>query len=546
MRVLGGGARGEGWPQGTGCGKLAPMVKTPDLEIGDPATGTHAPGQVLPEPGGFFGHPRGLSTLFFTEMWERFSYYGMRAILLLFMTAAVAEGGLGWDAAKAGPIYGLYTAMVYLTALPGGWIADRILGQRRSVLIGGIVIALGHVSLTFHSLAFFYLGLVLIVTGTGLLKPNISTMVGGLYSPQDVRRDAGFSIFYMGINIGAFFAPLVCGFLGQSTQFRGFLASHGFNPANSWHWGFGAAAVGMTLGLIQYVLGGRRLGNAGLRPATAGDPASQAKDRRNLLISFGIFAILILVAVLVRVSVADVTRYVGYSLLVIPIAYFIFLFSQPWTTEERKHLWAILLFFLFAALFWSAFEQAGSTLNLFAQRFTRNSILGFQYPASWLQAVNSAFIWILAPVFAWIWIALGRRRKEPSSPAKFAYGLFFVGAGFLVMVGAALASGPQGGRVTPLWLLTVYLLHTVGELCLSPVGLSTMTKLAPGRVVSQMMGIWFLASSLGNFIGGQVAGVFEKFPLPWIFGSVFGVCMLFTLIAVALIRPIKRLMGEVH
>jgi POT family proton-dependent oligopeptide transporter len=204
------------------------------------------------------------------------------------------------------------------------------------------------------------------------------------------------------------------------------------------------------------------------------------------------------------------------------------------------------LFFIFAILFWSAFEQAGSTLNLFAQRFTRNSIFGFEYPASWLQAVNSAFIWMLAPVFAWIWIALGRRRLEPSSPTKFAYALFFAGAGFLVMVGAALASGPAGGRVSPVWLLTVYLCHTIGELCLSPVGLSAMTKLAPARVVSQMMGIWFLATSLGNFIGGQVAGVFEKFPLPWIFGSVAGVCMVFTLIALVLIPPIKRLMGEVH
>ncbi len=514
------------------------MVKTPDLEIANPA--------VAPEAGGFFGHPAGLSTLFFTEMWERFSFYGMRAILLLFMTAAVTEGGLGWSAAKAGPIYGLYTALVYLTALPGGWIADRILGQRRSVLIGGIVIALGHVSLTFHSLAFFYLGLVLIVTGTGLLKPNISTMVGGLYTPADTRRDAGFSIFYMGINLGAFASPLVCGFLAQSTQFRGFLQSHGMNPANSWHWGFGAAAVGMTLGLIQYVLGGRRLGNVGEQPATAGDPAVQARDRRNLLLGLAVFAVLVLVGVLLRIAMTDVTRYVGYSLLVIPILYFAFLFSQQWTSEERKHLWAILLFFVFAALFWSAFEQAGSTLNLFAERLTRNSIFGFQYPASWLQSVNSAFIWMLAPVFAWLWIALGRRRREPSSPAKFSYGLFFVGAGFLVMVGAALASGPQGGRVSPAWLLTVYLLHTIGELCLSPVGLSTMTKLAPARVVSQMMGIWFLASSLGNFIGGQVAGLFEKFPLPWIFGAVFGVCMLFTLIAVVLIKPIRRLMGDVH
>jgi proton-dependent oligopeptide transporter, POT family len=495
---------------------------------------------------GFFGHPRGLSTLFFTEMWERFSYYGMRALLLLFMTGSVATGGLGWDAAKAGPIYGLYTALVYLTALPGGWIADRLLGQRRSVLVGGIIIASGHISLIFHGLGFFYLGLALIVTGTGLLKPNISTMVGGLYTPEDARRDAGFSIFYMGINLGAFIAPLVTGFLAQSTQFQGFLASHGMNPASSWHWGFGAAAVGMTVGLIQYVLGGRRLGTAGLEPATAGDPAAQAKDRRNLLIAAGIFAVLVLVAVMVRVTVSDVTKYVGYSLLLIPVVYFAILFSQKWTPQERKHLWAILLFFIFAILFWSAFEQAGSTLNLFAQRFTRNSIFGFEYPASWLQAVNSAFIWILAPVFAWIWIALGRRKIEPSSPTKFAYGLFFVGAGFLVLVGAALSSGPAGGRVTPVWLLTVYLCHTIGELCISPVGLSAMTKLAPPRVVSQMMGIWFLATSLGNFIGGQVASVFEKFPLPWIFGAVAGVCMVFTIIALILIPPIKRLMGEVH
>jgi POT family proton-dependent oligopeptide transporter len=524
------------------------MVNTPDLEIANPADGTYArnAGQAVPGPGSFFGHPRGLSTLFFTEMWERFSFYGMRAILLLFMTAAVAEGGLGWNAATAGPIYGLYTAMVYLTALPGGWIADRLLGQRWSVLVGGIIIALGHVSLAFHSQNFFFLGLVLIVTGTGLLKPNISTMVGGLYSPQDTRRDAGFSLFYMGINIGAFFAPLVCGFLAQSTQFRGFLQSHGLNPANSWHWGFGAAAVGMTLGLIQYVLGGRHLGTTGLAPATAGNPAARAKDLRNLLIGVAILAAVIALAVLARLSMGDITRYVGYALLVIPIVYFAYLFSLKWTPEERKHLWAIVLFFVFAALFWSAFEQAGSTLNLFAERFTRTSVLGFAFPASWLQSVNSAFIWMLAPVFAVIWLALGRRRKEPSSPAKFSYGLFFVGVGFLVMAGAALTSGPAGARVSPLWLVTVYLLHTVGELCLSPVGLSTMTKLAPQRVVSQMMGIWFLASAEGNFIGGQVAAVFEKFPLPKIFGAVFGVCMLFTLIAVVLIRPLKRLMGEVH
>jgi POT family proton-dependent oligopeptide transporter len=502
---------------------------------------------------GFFGHPRGLSTLFFTEMWERFSYYGMRAILLLFMTAAVAEGGLGWNAAKAGPIYGLYTAFVYLAAMPGGWIADRLLGQRRAVLVGAIVIALGHVSLTFHGLPCFFLGLALIICGTGLLKPNISTMVGALYRPEDARRDAGFSIFYMGINIGAFVAPLICGFLAQDIRFRAFLASHGLDAASSWHWGFGAAAVGMTLGIIQYVLGGRLLGTAGLHSEDEGKAAARAKDRRLFLLSVGVCAAVIAIVALLAVSgtihidMLTLRTVVGYGLLALPPVYFAYLFTRlGWTREERKHLWAIVLFFLFAALFWSAFEQAGSTLNLFAERFTKNSILGFSYPASWLQAVNSAFVWILAPVFAWIWIALGRRRKEPSSPSKFALGLFFAGAGFLVIAFAALSSGPAGGRVTPLWLLTVYLFHTVGELCLSPVGLSTMTKLAPGRVASQMMGVWFLADSVGNYIGGRVAGLFETFPLPTIFFSVAGVCAVFTLIAVVLIKPLRRLMGDVH
>jgi len=515
-----------------------------------PSSGSAASPANAPSTG-FFGHPRGLSTLFFTEMWERFSYYGMRAILLLFMTAAVAEGGLGWDAAKAGPIYGLYTALAYLAALPGGWIADRLIGQRRAVLVGGVIIACGHLSLTLHGLPFFFLGLGLIIMGTGMLKPNISTMVGALYTPEDERRDAGFSIFYMGINIGAFVSPLVCGFLAQDPRFKAFLASHDISAAASWHWGFGAAAVGMTLGLIQYVLGGRNLGNAGLEPATT-EATARARDRRRFYIVAGcaaavIGAVLLLgVTGMVAIDMQAVAKYVGYALLLVPPVYFAFLFTQPWTPEERKHLWAIVIFFTFATLFWSAFEQAGSTLNLFAQRFTANSILGFTYPASWLQAVNSAFIWMLAPVFAWIWLALGRRHREPSSPAKFAYGLFFVGAGFLLMVGAALSSGAAGQRVTPLWLITVYLMHTIGELCLSPVGLSTMTKLAPARVVSQMMGVWFLATSLGNYLGGRVAGLFETFPLPQIFGAVTAVCMLFTLVAVALIKPVRRLMGDVH
>ncbi len=499
----------------------------------------------------FFGHPLGLSTLFFTEMWERFSYYGMRALLVLFMTAPVAAGGLGWNTAKAGPIYGLYTAMVYLTALPGGWLADRFFGQRRAVLAGGIIIACGHLSLTFHGLSTFYLGLFLIVAGTGLLKPNISTMVGALYAPNDKRRDAGFSIFYMGINLGAFAAPIICGFLAQSDRFRHFLAGMGIRPESSWHWGFGAATVGMTLGVVQYVLGGKRLGEAGLHPARAADPVVFARQKRNLLLGAG--AAVVLVAALLALRAAGVvslhadlvTRVLGYALILIPIAYFAFLFAdRELTPVERKRIAAIAVFFVFAALFWSAFEQAGSTLNLFADRFTRNSILGFTFPSSWFQSVNSLFIWVFAPVFAWFWIALGRR--EPSSPAKFAYGLFFVGAGFLTVAVAAMFSGPSGQRVGPGWLLTVYLCHTFGELCLSPVGLSTMTKLAPARFASQVMGIWFLADAMGNFVGGQVAGVFEKFPLPRLFGAVFAVCMVFTAVAILVVRPVKRLMAGVN
>jgi POT family proton-dependent oligopeptide transporter len=499
---------------------------------------------------GFFGHPRGLSTLFFTEMWERFSYYGMRAILLLFMTAPAAAGGLGWDAATAGPLYGLYTAMVYLTALPGGWIADRILGQRRTVFWGGVVIALGHVSLTVHSMAFFYLGLFLIVIGTGLLKPNISTMVGSLYTAEDNRRDAGFSIFYMGINIGAFFAPLVCGFLAQSDAFKGFLQNAGMDPRNSWHWGFGAAAVGMGLGLLQYVLGGKRLAGAGLAPDRR-DPGLYRKDVRSLLIAVGVFAgaVAILAGVhsagLFTITTERVTDFVGYVLIGFPFLYFAFLLTRPgWSPVERKRLFTIPLFFLFAALFWAAFEQAGSTLTLFAERMTRTSFLGFEFPSSWFQSVNSLYIFFLAPFFAWLWVSLGRR--EPSSPSKFAYGLLFAALGFLVMVPAALAAGENGSQVSPMWLLTVYFLHTIGELCLSPVGLSTMTKLAPERVVGQMMGVWFLASSVGNFLSGQAAGFFEAMPLPRLFGAMFLVLLVFTLVAVALVRPIRRLMSGVH
>lgn len=485
----------------------------------------------------FFGHPRGLSTLFFTEMWERFSYYGMRALLILFMTASVATGGLGFDTATAGAVYGLYTSMVYMTTLPGGWIADRLIGQRRAVLYGGIIIALGHFCMAFSSLTTFYVGLFLIVIGTGLLKGNVSVIVGQLYAKDDIRRDAGFSIFYMGINLGAFIAPLVCGYLGQEV---------------SWHLGFAAAGVGMTLGVIQYVLGSRNLGDAGLHPAPAESPQAAASLRRNatiagvallaVLAGFGIGAYTGAIPITAR-QVADGA---GIMLLAIVVLFFGWLFtSGNWSSEERKKLWVIGVLFLAAALFWSVFEQAGSTLNLFADRNTHNVVFGWSYPSSWFQSLNSLFIIALAPVFAWLWIRLARNGSEPSSPAKFAIGLVLVGAGFAVLIWAA-KMAEQGVQVSPMWLAVTYLLHTCGELSLSPVGLSAMTKLAPARIGGLMMGVWFLAASVGNFIGGRISSFYESWALPSLFGAVGLFAIGAGILLFLFVKPIKRLMGEVN
>jgi POT family proton-dependent oligopeptide transporter len=457
----------------------------------------------------FFGHPRGLSTLFFTEMWERFSYYGMRALLILFMTAAPATGGLGFDTATAGAVYGLYTAMVYLFTLPGGWIADRLIGQRQAVLYGGILIASGHFSMAVPTLATFYLGLCLIVIGTGLLKGNISVLVGQLYHAGDSRRDAGFSIYYMGINLGAFLAPLVCGYLGQRV---------------SWHLGFGAAGIGMLFGVIQYVMGGRNLGTAGLTAVPSESPAAAAALRQSAM-RWGALTLGVIVLAgaaiglgFVNVSAAQVAEAVGYLLLIGTVAFFAWLYlDRSWTPEERGRLYVIGVFFLAAALFWSVFEQAGSTLNLFADRSVRNEIAGASFPSSWFQSANALFIIALAPVFAWLWLTLGTR--EPASPTKFAFGLIGAGLGFVILVPAAMASS-DGSQVSPLWLIGTYLIHTMAELCLSPVGLSSMSKLAPPRIASLMMGVWFLGASVGNYIAGQLAGFYEEMPLSELFGAV--------------------------
>ena len=459
----------------------------------------------------FFGHPRGLSTLFFTEMWERFSYYGMRALLLLYMVAPVSAGGLGFSDSAGGAIYGLYTSMVYLATLPGGWIADRLIGPRRAVLYGGMFIAAGHFSMALAVLPMFYLGLFLIVIGTGLLKGNVSVIVGKLYTAEDNRRDAGFSIFYMGINLGAFLAPLVCGYLGQQIN---------------WHLGFAAAGVGMTIGLIQYVIGSRRnLGDAGDQPAPA-TPEQRARWRGQAQLAAGILIALVLIVGVggytgvVPITATQVADAAGVFLLLVIVGFFGWLYSSSeWAPDERKRLYVIGVLFLAASLFWSVFEQAGSTLNLFADRNTYNNFFGFDFPSSWFQSMNSLFLIIFAPVMAWLWVRMSAAGREPSSPMKFAWGLVLVGLGFVILIPPAQAAGVLA---SPLWLTATYFLHTIGELCLSPVGLSAMTILAPPRIGGLMMGIWFLATSVGNFIGGRVAGLYESFALPSLFGAVGG------------------------
>jgi len=430
---------------------------------------------------GWFGHPRGLSTLFFTEMWERFSYYGMRGFLILYMTKA-----LGFTDPHAGAVYGNYVGSVWLAAIFGGVIADRWLGHYRSVLLGGIVIALGHFTLAFHALPFFYAGLSLIVIGTGLLKPNVSTLVGSLYEQGDERRDAGFSVFYMGINLGALLGPVIAGKLAEAVD---------------WHLGFACAGVGMTLGLVQYVLGRRRLQPAIDRLAARPAPAA------------------------VSPGLAPGVSHGGF------------------TAADWKRMTAVVVFFAFASLFWGAYEQAGSTLALFADRYVHLELLGITLYASWFVSVQAAFVILLSPAFAWLWVKLGPR--QPSSPTKFALALLFVGLAFvLLMPAGAIAQG--GVRISPLWLVAVYFIEELGELCLSPVGLSVVTKLAPRQVVGLMMGVFFLSNALGNKLAGWSAGFISTTPLPTLFGVTAAVTLGAAVVMFLLIRPVQQLMGGVR
>ena len=491
---------------------------------------------------GFFGHPSGLSTLFFTEMWERFSYYGMRAILLLYMAKTFAEGGLGFDEKYAGIIYATYVSSVWYLPLVGGWLADRIFGARRAVLIGAIIIACGHYSMAINSQLTFYAGLILIACGTGLLKPNISAMVGQLYSEGDKRRDAGFSIFYMGINLGAFLSPIVVGFLAQSQWSRNFISSLGMNPNAAWHWGFGAAGVGMTLGIVQYLLGGGKLAGVGNKPDSARVAAAESESGE------GVDYLTLVLAIVGGVGGAALGFFYGeagvlsalFPCVVGFFAGYLIGITRLLNGDELKRVLVIFLLFLFSILFWMTYEQAGSSLTLFADRLTRTTILGWQYPSSWFQSVPAIFVIIFAPIIGAVWQLLGNR--QPSSPGKFTIGLFFAGIAFVVIAFAATLT--TNGRVSPMWLVLVYFLQTIGELCLSPVGLSTVTKLSPARMVGLMLGVWFLSISIGSYIAGLTTRLFEgndSAVLTRAFGIFAGITLLAAIILAILTPLIKKI-----
>jgi len=448
----------------------------------------------------FVGHPKGLVTLFLTEMWERMSYYGMRGLLVLFMTREIVDGGMNMSAPEAMAIYGIYGASVYFLCVPGGWIADKLFGAQRTVLYGAIIITLGHYVLAIPYDKTFFLGLVLVSIGTGLLKPNISTIVGELYKPGDLRIDSGYTIFYMSINIGSMLGFLVCGYLGEKV---------------GWHWGFGAAGVGMTFGVLQYIFTRKDLGNAGKE-----SKLSENEDQTRYLTIFK-WTSAVLGLILITgffgfwtIEPALLNQLLVNLIFIVALAYFVYLFFFAGLDQtEKNNTKMLLLLFFGSVLFWAGFDQGGSSLNLFAKDYTDLFIFGWEMPATFLQVANPLMVVIFAPFFASFWIYLGRRNLDPDTPQKFALGCFLMAIGFFVIifgVEAALENEKAGVR----FLLMTYLFHTLGELCLSPVGLSATAKYSPSRYRGQMMGIWFLSSSLAAGLAGLLASKSLESGLP--------------------------------
>lgn len=453
---------------------------------------------------GFFGHPKGLQTLFFTEMWERMSYYGMRGLLVLFLTAAINEGGLAFTTAVATAIYGLYTASVYFMGLPGGWMADRLIGSQRAVWYGGIIIMCGHIVLAIPSDKTFFIGLILVVLGTGLLKPNIGALVGELYSSEDERRDSGYAIYYMGINIGSLIGYTVCGALAEADGY-------------GWHWAFGAAAIGMGLGLIQFKMTVGNLKGAGAAPVQPLTP--QGNKRSWSAITVFLIGLVVITAAVMNGMITLNPVSLAQSVAVVFTAVFVIYFSMIYfrgnlSSVEKKGMLSLLLVCIASACFWSGFEQAGSTLNLFARDYTDRStdalnFLGFaEIPTAWFQSANSTFIILLSPFFAAMWIRLGQRMVSPAYGIKCAIGLMIMASGFIAMYYAAQIAA-TGMKAAAFWLILTYFLHTCGELIISPIALSAVSKLSPKRYMGQMMGVFVLTYSIGNIIAGIFAGKFD-------------------------------------
>jgi POT family proton-dependent oligopeptide transporter len=420
--------------------------------------------------------PKGLYILFITEMWERFSYYGMRALLVLYLTKNYLDGGLGFSDENATLLYGFFTGFVYFTPLIGGWLADNYLGQRRAITIGAIIMMLGQFCLAAQqSTQFLYIGLFLLIIGNGFFKPNISTLVGNLYKPGDNRRDSGFTIFYMGINLGAFLAPLLTGFLAVNYGYR---------------FGFLAAGIGMALGTLIYsIYGNRFLGDLSKTPASRAKTNSEKH-------------------------------------------------SQPLTKEEKNHTWVIIILVIFCTVFFAGFEQAGSSMTLYTEKYIDRSVFNYIIPTEWFQSVNPLFIIILAPIFSSLWLNLSRKGKNPSIPLKMGLGMILLGLGFVIMLGAIVQRGgdiaDENVKASMLFLIGTYFLHTVGELCLSPIGLSMVTRLAPLKLASLLMGVWLLTSFFANIIGGFIASYVAKVGAFNIFASIAAVSVFFGIVLICM------------
>ncbi|MBS0580329.1 MAG: MFS transporter [Proteobacteria bacterium] len=473
------------------------------------------------------GQPRGLATLFLTEMWERFTYYGMRAILILFMAAAVQKGGLGIPDASASAIYGLYLGSTYLLGLAGGWMADRLLGAQRAVLCGGFFIMVGNALLALGSSAVFFVGLLVIAMGVGLLKPNVSGLVASLYPEGGARRDAGFSIFYMGINLGAFIGSLLVPWIAA---------------LSGWHVGFALPAVGMGIGIAQFHLTRRYLHHAGLPPTPARRGAWTA-----VIVLLALLAALVALALAgtLKIDAVALSASATWAYAALGFGYFVYLlYFAGLSREERGRAWVMVALFVGSVMFFAGYEQQGASFNLFADRYTDRHVLGWNMPAGVLQAVNPLWVITLAPVLAFVWVGLDRRGIDLPASIKFGLGLLCLGLGFLVMYFASLHV-LAGERVLPTWLVLTYFLHSVGELCLSPVGLSYMSKLAPPRFVGQVMGMWFLSMALGSNIAGQLSGTYDSThleSLPALFIRVFWYCAIVGGVMMLLTPWIRRLM----